>query len=82
MGCIWLSSRQHKVYRSSQHFDGPEDLNFVQYSTKKIFGDSETYIDLIPVEGQIYFSGLEGLFSVSFREGSVYQGHNFFISPY
>ncbi|KPL25968.1 MAG: hypothetical protein AMS23_03835, partial [Bacteroides sp. SM1_62] len=61
-GCLWLSSRQGKVYCSSKHFDGPVDLNFVQYSTNDILGDRDAYVDLIPVEGQIYFSGLEGLF--------------------
>ncbi len=67
-GCIWLSSRQQKVYRSSQHFDGPENLNFVEYSTRNIVGKSDAYIDLILVEGQIYFSGLEGLFRYHFEK--------------
>ena len=67
-GCIWLSSRQHKIYRSSQHFDGPENLNLTQYSTKKIFGESDAYVDLIPVGGQIYFSGLDGLFRYHFNK--------------
>jgi len=67
-GCLWLSSRQQKVYRSSQHFDGPGDLNFLQYSTRKILGESDAYVDLIPVEGQIYFSGLEGLFRYNYKK--------------
>ncbi len=67
-GCIWLSSRQQKVYRSSQHFDGLGDLNFLQYSTKKILGESDANVDLIPVGGQIYFSGLEGLFRYHYKK--------------
>jgi adenylate cyclase len=67
-GCLWLSSRQNKVYRSSQHFNGPEDLDFVQYSTKNILGGSDAFVDLIPMEGQIYFSGLEGLFRYHYEK--------------
>jgi class 3 adenylate cyclase/ligand-binding sensor domain-containing protein/HD superfamily phosphodiesterase len=68
-GRLWLLSRQQKVYRSGQYFDGPGDLNFVEYSTKKIFGEFDAYVDLIPVEGQIYFSGSEGLFRYHYKKG-------------
>ncbi len=61
-GCLWLSSRQGKVFRSSQHFDGSVDLNFLQYSTNDILGEKDAYVDLIPVDGQIFFSGMEGLY--------------------
>jgi adenylate cyclase len=67
-GYLWLSSRQNKVYRSSQHFDGSEDLDFVQYSTRNILGGLDSYVDLIPIEGQIYFSGLEGLFRYHYEK--------------
>ncbi len=67
-GCLWLSSRQHKVFRSSQNFHRPGDLKFVEYSTQKIFGESDAYVDLISIEGQLYFSGLEGLFRYHFEK--------------
>ena len=67
-GCLWLSSRQHKVYRSSQHFEGPENLDFVQYSTTNIPGGLDKYLDLIPIDGQIYFSGMEGLFRYHYEK--------------
>jgi class 3 adenylate cyclase/HD superfamily phosphodiesterase len=62
-GYLWLSSLDHEVYRSNQNFDGPEDLNFVQYSTKNISGETDANVDLITVEGQIYFSGVDGLYT-------------------
>ncbi len=67
-GCIWLSSIHQKVYRSSQHINGPGDLHFEQYSTKNILGESEAYVDLIPFGGQIYFSGLGGLFKYHYQK--------------
>jgi len=78
-GYIWLSSLQQKVYRSRQHFDGPGDLNFVQYSTKNILGESDAYVDLIPVEGQIYFSGLEGLYRYHYKKDQFIRDTIFFF---
>jgi class 3 adenylate cyclase/HD superfamily phosphodiesterase/ligand-binding sensor domain-containing protein len=80
-GYLWLSSRQQKVYRSNQYFDDLEDLNFVAYSTKKIFGDSAAYVDLIQVEGQIYFSGEEGLFRYHLKKDQFIRD-TFFSFPH
>jgi adenylate cyclase len=72
-GSLWLSSRQQKVYRSSQHFDGPGDLHFEAYPTNTILGESDAYVDLIPLGGQIYFSGMEGLFSYHFNKDQFFR---------
>jgi adenylate cyclase len=80
-GCIWLSSPQQKVYRSSHHINGPGDFNFEQYSTKKILGGSDAYVDLIPVGGQIYFSGLAGLFKYHYQKDQFVRD-TIFSSPH
>ena len=61
-GYLWLASAPCKLYRSADHFDGQGEFSFIEYSSKNLAGGSEGYTNLIPVGGQIYFSGLGGVY--------------------
>ena len=72
-GCLWLSSRHEKVYRSSQIFSGNEELQFIQYASENITGEKGSNIDLIPVGGQLYFTGFEGLYRYHHQEDRFFR---------
>jgi adenylate cyclase len=61
-GQLWLASLHQDLYRSEDFFDGEEDIGFVKYSSTNMAGGSEAYINLVTVRGQIYFSGLAGVY--------------------
>jgi class 3 adenylate cyclase/HD superfamily phosphodiesterase len=72
-GLLWLSSREGTVYRSSRGLGEHNELEFISYSPEKILGKKGSIIDLIQVDGQIYFSGLEGTFRYHSQEDHFFR---------
>jgi class 3 adenylate cyclase/ligand-binding sensor domain-containing protein/predicted metal-dependent HD superfamily phosphohydrolase len=62
-GSLWLSSNNSRVYRSEQDAGSPEELTFVEYFSMDITGETDGFVDLIPVGGKILFAGPGGLYS-------------------
>ena len=76
-GFLWLSSRSGAIYRSTKPFSNHGNLSYSSYVPENVAAGCLSYIDLIEIPGNLYFSCLEGLFRFDpgtqpFRRDSVF----------